>query len=66
MIKIENIDTWGFEHAIRGMRNPKNSWDKSESKYIATGEHYEDIFYVQTLPYIIYASELNHYHLLRI
>ena len=32
MIKIENIDVWGFEHAIRGMRNPMNSWDKSDSK----------------------------------
>ena len=32
MIKVENIDVWGFEHAIRGMRNPMNSWDKSDSK----------------------------------
>jgi hypothetical protein len=31
MITIEHIDTWGFEHAIRGMRNPLNSWDKSDS-----------------------------------
>lgn len=31
MIKIERIDTWGFEHAIRGMRNPLNSWEKSDS-----------------------------------
>jgi len=34
MIKVEKIDVWGFEHAIRGMRNPMNSWDKSDSKYI--------------------------------
>ena len=33
MIKVENIDVWGFEHAIRGMRNPKNSWDKSDSDF---------------------------------
>lgn len=33
MIKVENIETWGFEHAIRGMRNPLNSWDKSDSEY---------------------------------
>lgn len=33
MIKIENIETWGFEHAIRGMRNPLNSWDKSDTKW---------------------------------
>ena len=33
MIKVENINVWGFEHAIRGMRNPKNSWKKSDSGY---------------------------------
>ena len=31
MIKVENVDVWGFDHAIRGMRNPLNSWDKSDS-----------------------------------
>lgn len=33
MIKIENIDVWGFKHAIRGMRNPMNSWDRSNSYF---------------------------------
>ena len=33
MIKIENVDTYGWEAAIRGMRNPLNSWDKSDSLY---------------------------------
>ncbi len=32
MIKVEKISVWGFEHAIRGMRNPMNSWDKSDSE----------------------------------
>ena len=31
MIKIENTETFGWEAAIRGMRNPMNSWDKSDS-----------------------------------
>ena len=31
MIKIENVEVYGWEAAIRGMRNPKNSWDKSDS-----------------------------------
>lgn len=31
MIKVEKIETWGFRHAIRGMRNPMNSWDWSDS-----------------------------------
>lgn len=33
MIKIEKTEVVGLEHAIRGMRNPKNSWDRSDSKY---------------------------------
>ena len=32
MIRVENIETYGFEAAIRGMRNPMNSWDKSDSR----------------------------------
>lgn len=31
MIKIENIETFNFENAIRGMRNPLSSWSKSDS-----------------------------------
>lgn len=31
MIKIENTEVYGFEAAIRGMRNPMNSWDRSDS-----------------------------------
>ena len=34
MIKIENTEAIGWEHAIRGMRNPMNSWDKSDSEFI--------------------------------
>lgn len=30
-MKFANTGVWGFEHAIRGMRNPLNSWDKSDS-----------------------------------
>lgn len=31
MIKIEHTEVLGWEHAIRGMRNPMNSWEKSDS-----------------------------------
>lgn len=31
MLKIENVETYGWEAAIRGMRNPKNSWDRMDS-----------------------------------
>lgn len=33
MIKIDRTDTYGWEAAVRGMRNPMNSWDKSDSHY---------------------------------
>ena len=32
MLKIKNVEVIGWEHAIRGMRNPMNSWDKSDSQ----------------------------------
>lgn len=34
MLTIEKTETYGWEAAIRGMRNPMNSWDKSDSKHI--------------------------------
>lgn len=37
MIKIENVETFGWEAAIRGMRNPKNSWKKSDSEWYPMG-----------------------------
>lgn len=40
MIKIENFEVLGWEHAIRGMRNPMNSWEKSDSIY---GTYWGDI-----------------------
>ena len=37
MIKIEKVNVVGFEEAIRGMRNPMNSWDKSDSERCGSG-----------------------------
>ena len=36
MLKLENCEVVGWEHAIRGMRNPKNSWEKSDSHSCGT------------------------------
>ena len=36
MLKIENTEVLGWEHAIRGMRNPMNSWEKSDSHSCGT------------------------------
>lgn len=33
MVKLEHTDVYGWEAAIRGMRNPMNSWDKSDSNF---------------------------------
>lgn len=38
MLKIENIDIIGFETAIRGMRNPMNSWEKSDTFFFCTSQ----------------------------
>lgn len=38
MIKIENVEIMGWEHAIRGMRNPMNSWEKSDSGICKGGD----------------------------
>lgn len=45
MIRIENTQVMGWEAAIRGMRNPKNSWEKSDSGYIkecSTCKYYDE------------------------
>ena len=38
MLRIEKTDTYGWEAAFRGMRNPLNSWDKSDSYYTFDGD----------------------------
>jgi len=53
MIKVENIEVWGFRHAIRGMRNPLNSWDKSDSYET----HIEDPETLETAPFEFFVGE---------
>lgn len=44
MIEIEKSEVMGWEAAIRGMRNPKNSWEKSDSEYKYEDElAYDDV-----------------------
>ena len=42
MIRIENTGVYGFEAAIRGMRNPMNSWNQSDSHVCACADGYMD------------------------
>lgn len=40
-MKFENVQVWGFEHALRGMRNPKESWDRSDSEFTYDNDTYQ-------------------------
>lgn len=53
MLKVENVEVWGFEHAIRGMRNPLNSWAKSDSYKT----HIEDTETLQTADFEFFVGE---------
>ena len=46
MIKFEHTEVLGWEHAIRGMRNPMNSWEKSDSEF---GPFAEENVYLQRI-----------------
>ena len=43
-MKFENTEVWGFEHALRGCRNPMNSWDKGDSGYV--DKRFNDQFHI--------------------
>ena len=51
MIKLENTKTYGWEAAIRGMRNPMNSWEKSDTLFFDFGnsEGLNNVNYFHTL-----------------
>lgn len=46
MIKAEHIDVQGFEAAVRGMRNPMNSWEKSDSYHLRLAEGCEPVLII--------------------
>lgn len=55
MIKLENTETYGWAAAIRGMRNPKNSWDRSDTvygKYYGRDENGKELTYMYENPHI--------------
>nr|DAH22050.1 MAG TPA: hypothetical protein [Caudoviricetes sp.] len=56
MLKIENVEVMGWEAAIRGMRNPKNSWDRGDTefhggvvRFDTCNERWEDNGYTMSL-----------------
>jgi hypothetical protein len=55
MIKIENAEVFGWEAAIRGMRNPLNSWEKSDSYWT----HVEDPQTHETANYAFFVGDAD-------
>ena len=53
MIKFENTEVFGWDAAIRGMRNPMNSWEKSDSYWT----HIEDAETLETAPFQFFMGE---------
>ena len=62
MIKIKNVEVVGWEHAIRGMRNPKNSHQKSDSYtcYATGGCHCEEESYINGVCHGVTLGENDH------
>ena len=56
-MKIEKIRTYGWESALMGMRNPKDSWDKSDSAFGIADVEYADVDY--DIAYLWAKNELN-------
>ena len=60
MIKVENISVYNFENAFRGMRNPLESWDQSDSYWITGNIDGEDDYYPDyRIRYIIGEKDLK-------
>lgn len=70
MLKIENTEVMGWEAAIRGMRNPKNSWEKSDTSICVVEDEdkckecnafrkNDGVFSFCTQPFIIGPNDLN-------
>lgn len=51
MIKLENVEIVGWGSAIRGMRNPKNSWHLSDSEYCQIDPDGEPVYTFEIGPY---------------
>ena len=61
-MKFEKTEVWGFKHALRGMRNPMDSWDKSDSKYWLPNEFIDEKVCgnnVDWIPYHIGENDMN-------
>ena len=62
MLKITNTDIFGWNAAIRGMRNPMNSWEKSDSYWT----HIENPKTLATAPYQFFLGDNDHDLMMRL
>ncbi len=62
MLKINNTDIFGWDAAIRGMRNPMNSWDKSDSYWT----HIEDEHNGETASFQFFLGDNDHDLMMRL
>ena len=61
-MEFKETEVWGFKHALRGMRNPMDSWDKSDSKYWLPNEFIDEKICgnnVDWIPYHIGENDMN-------
>ena len=59
-MKFENTEVYGFKNALRGMRNPKESWEKSDSYYIKITDSLKDKYpYERELHYDIGPNDMK-------
>jgi hypothetical protein len=60
LIKVENISVYNFENAFKGMRNPLESWDQSDSYWVTGNMDGEDDYYPDfPIKYIIGEKDLE-------
>lgn len=63
-IKIENIETYGWEAAVRGMRNPMNSWAMSDSELMIMNAEDVEFGYEPNYEYVVGENDLKLMHTL--
>jgi hypothetical protein len=65
MLKIENTEVYGWEAAIRGMRNPMNSWDQSDSGLKIMNPGDVEVGYEPIYEYVVGEKDIDLMHRLR-
>ena len=61
-MEIRDTEVWGFNHALFGMRNPMDSWDKSDSKYWNPNEFMDEKVcgeYIEWIPFYIGKNDMK-------